>query len=92
MLPIQQHTTLCSLILALTNLCIVCISTIQVPDFGAEVNEDDDAEEGTSSMIVQFTSMEGDSRGPQVCTSFNHPRLFKKHLIHKATCNPIVVL
>jgi hypothetical protein len=64
-----------------------------VPDFGAEVNEDDDAEEGTSSMIVQFTSMEGDSSGPQVRTSFSYPTSFStQHLIHKATCNPIVVL
>jgi hypothetical protein len=55
----------------------------QVPDFGAEVNDDNDGEEGTSSMIVQFTSMEGDSRGPQVRTSnFKSIQYFPKVYIY----------
>lgn len=39
---------------------------VQVPDFGAESNSDgEDASKGPS-MIVQFTSMEGEGKGPQV--------------------------
>jgi hypothetical protein len=64
--------------------CDVCILTIQVPDFGAEVNDDDDVDEGSSSMIVQFTSMEGDSRGPQVRTSFDNPTSFETAIYYSS--------